>query len=140
LPSKNPPEVVVSSSVRAVQVTETITALAVGGECDLTTAPELAAIAQGVTADGCDLIVDLTDVSFLDASTVRALLESDAAARRHGCMLVVQVDDGAFARRVLAISGADRTLAVAPTLRSAIQLIDEGYPVAASRTSPAATA
>jgi anti-anti-sigma factor len=112
-----------AARVRIVEETDTITALAVEGECDLTTAPVLTEIAQRVIGEGRSLVIDLSDVSFLDVAIVRALLEADAAARKRGCVLVVQLDGSSFAGRVLDITGADRTLATAPSLRAALQFV-----------------
>jgi anti-anti-sigma factor len=111
------------AGVRVVDATDTMTALAVEGECDLTTAPELADIARRFIAEGRNVIVDLSEVEFLDASTVRALLEVDAAARARGCTLVVQLGGSGFVGRVLGITGADRKLATAGSRRAAVELL-----------------
>ena len=91
---------VVAANIRVVRATDTTTALAVEGECDLTTAPGLSD-AQRVIAEGRNLIIDLSDVSFLDASTVRALLDADVAAQQRGCELVVQLGRATFVERAL---------------------------------------
>jgi anti-anti-sigma factor len=109
--------------IRVVQTTDTISALAVEGECDLMTAPSLAEIAQRVLAEGKNLIIDLSEVSFLDAATVRALLDADAAAQARGCELVVQLTRATMVERVLSITGADRRLAIAATRRGAMELM-----------------
>ncbi|MEV7804405.1 STAS domain-containing protein [Microbispora sp. NPDC088329] len=59
--------------------------------------------------------IDLAGVTFLDASGVRALLKSRAAAAKVGCRLTV-VEPGRMARRILEIVGLLETfgLAAAP--------------------------
>jgi anti-anti-sigma factor len=109
--------------VRVVDETDTTTAVVVDGECDLTAAPELTEIARRVIGEGRNLIIDLTDASFIDAATVRTLLTTHAAARERGCDLVVQLGENTFAGRVLSITGADKRLATAVTRRGALQLV-----------------
>ncbi len=121
-----PAEQAAATAVAAISVapaTDTITAVSLEGEWDLTTAPELIAIAQRLTAQGQHLIIDLSEVTFIDASTVRALLEADRLARERGCDLVVQLGGAGFAERVLGITGADRRLATAATRRAALQFV-----------------
>jgi anti-anti-sigma factor len=121
-PVRRAPDVV-AANIRVVRATDTTTALAVEGECDLTTAPGLSDIAQRVIAEGRNLIIDLSDVSFLDASTVRALLDADVAAQQRGCELVVQLGRATFVERVLSITGADRKLVTAATRGAAMALV-----------------
>ena len=121
-----PAEQAAATAAPAISVapaTDTITAVSLEGEWDLTTAPELIAIAQRLTAQGQHLIIDLSKVTFIDASTVRALLEADRLARERGCDLVVQLGGAGFAERVLGITGADRRLATAATRRAALQFV-----------------
>ncbi len=121
-PVRRAPDVA-AANIRVVHATNTTTALAVEGEWDLTTAPGLSDIAQRVIAEGRNLIIDLSDVSFLDASTVRALLDADVAAQQRGCELVVQLGRATFVERVLSITGADRKLATAATRGAALALV-----------------
>ena len=111
-----------AASIRVVHATGSTTAVAVNGECDLTTAPELTRVAQQAIAEGRNVIIDLSEVSFLDVAMVRSLLTAHAAALERGCELVVQLGENTFAERVLSITGADRKLATAVTRRAAMEL------------------
>ncbi len=119
---QEPPETVVGN-IRVVQTNDTMTALAVEGECDLLTAPHLTEMAERVIAEGRDLIIDLSEVEFIDAATVGALLDADAAARARGRELVVQLTEATMVQRVLSITGADRRLTIAVTRRDAMELV-----------------
>ena len=92
------------------------------GRGDPTTAPGLSDIAQRVIAEGRNLIIDLSDVSFLDASTVRALLDADVAAHSAGASSLSS-SAGRRSQNVLSITGADRKLVTAATRGAAMALV-----------------
>lgn len=50
----------------------------VAGELDLATAPELVRVLDGVEAGTTPVQIDLSDVSFIDATGLRALLRAQA--------------------------------------------------------------
>jgi anti-sigma B factor antagonist len=51
--------------------------VSVRGELDASTAPDLADLCHSVHADGTrELVIDLTDTSFLDSSGLRALIDA----------------------------------------------------------------
>lgn len=80
------------------------------GEVDLATAPQLpAAVAQHRDADL--LVVDLTEVTFIDSTGVRMLLEADRHCAGRGSRLIVVVGNGPV-RRVLELCELDDRLAV----------------------------
>jgi len=77
----------------------------VSGEVDLATAPSLAEVLAG--CKGGSVLADLTDVTFMDAAGLNALVAARRYLDRHGASLFVQ---GASARvaRLFEITGLDQ--------------------------------
>ena len=60
----------------------------VRGEIDLATVPALSAALEAAEAgDAPQIVLDLTDVSFIDSSGIAVLLRADARSRRDGARL-----------------------------------------------------
>jgi anti-anti-sigma factor len=60
------------------------------GDLDLGTVPVLSAEVEGLRADGMRrLILDLSDLAFMDSSGLRWILECDAESRQDGFSLAV---------------------------------------------------
>jgi anti-anti-sigma factor len=77
----------------------TATVVRVTGEIDLLTAPDLGAeLAHAIElgrAGDRTVVVDLTEVTFMDSSCVHVLLNGGALAERVGVRLVVRKPQGA---------------------------------------------
>jgi anti-sigma B factor antagonist len=114
-----------AGNIRVVRATDTITALDLDGEFDISTAPELVERVRSVLDQGKHLIINLSDASFIDSSIVHALFTADTEARQHGRVFVLQFGTAARVERVLTISGADKKLLTAPTRADAIDLIHQ---------------
>ena len=64
--------------------------LALAGELDLATAPDLEAMIRSLCGDGaCEIVLDLSQVSFLDSSGLRAILAATTLCEEHSCRLVL---------------------------------------------------
>jgi anti-sigma B factor antagonist len=62
--------------------------LALAGELDLATAPELEAKVSQLCSDGAKAVVlDLRGLTFMDSTGLRALLAAQELCERHGCGL-----------------------------------------------------
>ncbi len=73
--------------------------LRVAGEVDLVTAPRLQGALATACDQGCDVVVDLNGVAFMDSTGLRALLQARELARRLGGSLrLVVAEDGQVAR------------------------------------------
>lgn len=84
------------------------------GDQDAATAPTLCEVVADVLAtDDTDLVVDLRRVTFLDASTVGALLRGRRLFLDRDRRMTVRYPS-AFASRVLDLCGLDDVLAVVP--------------------------
>jgi anti-sigma B factor antagonist len=82
----------------------------VQGEVDLHVSPQVAAELERLEDDGADgIVVDLTEVPFLDSSGIGVLL---AAGKRLGTTRLTVVAPGVPIRRALEITGADQVLHV----------------------------
>jgi anti-sigma B factor antagonist len=86
--------------------------LALSGELDLDCAPMLQALlfAQAESPGVKDLRVDLADVTFLDAATLRVLIRTLHHAQELGRSFTI-VNPSPLASRVLTITGLDTVLA-----------------------------
>src|SRR5262249_2999661 len=86
--------------------------LAISGEIDLSTAPQLSEAI--VSADGCaELWIDLSDVSFMDSTGISALAAARQASHDKRVAFAVICPSGPV-RRVLELSGMDRYLDLYP--------------------------
>lgn len=111
--------------IHVVDATDAITALDLEGEFDVVTAPTLIEHAERVLADGKDLIINLSDATFIDSSIIHALFKADEAAKGAGKAFVLQFGTHAAVERVLSITGTERSLPTAPTRARAIELIEQ---------------
>jgi anti-sigma B factor antagonist len=92
--------------------------VAVAGEVDCSTAPQLAACLDSVLASAPDeLVVDLTEVSFLDSAGLHALVTAYANADRLGVPMRVLVATRAVLRPIQ-VTGLEHVLG--------IELVDAG--------------
>jgi anti-sigma B factor antagonist len=84
------------------------------GELDLSVASDLEKeIIRTIDRAPQGVSIDLTDVSFLDSSSVRALLRASEAADDAGKKLRVSGASG-ITRRVLELTGVDEVLGLEP--------------------------
>jgi anti-sigma B factor antagonist len=85
--------------------------IAVRGELDLATAPELEAALLPDLREGGSALLDLRGLEFMDSTGVRVIVAAHHAAQEHGgtLALVRTAPDGPVAR-VLEISGLDAVL------------------------------
>ncbi len=89
---------------------DTVT-LAVAGELDLETAPKLADRVAGKLADQlATLTLDLSELTFMDSSGLRTLIELDRRAAEAPWSLTLRAPKRAAARTVLHLTGADAAL------------------------------
>jgi len=96
--------------------------VALTGDHDLSTVPDL----QTALADAadCDVIVDLTDTTFIDSAVLGTLLAShrDATAAGRRWSLVVGDGSGAAVQRILELTGLGSVMAVYATREEALQI------------------
>jgi anti-anti-sigma factor len=92
----------------------------VGGELDLYSSPRLTAELGALTADAAEVVLDLTDVTFMDSTALGSILASARLLRDAGGRLSL-VASGASTRKLLALVGVDRVLPVYETAERALE-------------------
>jgi anti-sigma B factor antagonist len=101
-----------SFGIRVLPMQDGIVRVRVIGEVDLCTAPLLEqALARELDA-AVDLLLDLSEVSFIDSSGLHAIVSAARTARGNGGMLVVDSRLPAQARRVIEITRLEELLHV----------------------------
>lgn len=111
--------------VHRVDVTETTSALDLEGEFDLVEAPALFEYAQRLFEHGRNVIVNLSEATFIDSSVIHALFKADAAARASGRVMVLQCNTHAGVERVLSITKTDEKFPTANTRAEAIHIVQQ---------------
>jgi anti-sigma B factor antagonist len=98
--------------------------LAVRGEIDLFTAPELKQVlADSIEAGRIRIIVDLTDTTFLDSTALGVLIGAVKRLRsRDGGLAIVNIDDNIA--KTFEITGLDQIFTIVPTRDEAIEAVD----------------
>jgi anti-sigma B factor antagonist len=98
--------------------------LAVRGEIDLFTAPELKQVlAEAIEGGRIRIIVDLTDTTFLDSTALGVLIGAVKRLRsRDGALAIVNVDDNIA--KTFEITGLDQIFTIVPTRDEAVDAVD----------------
>jgi anti-sigma B factor antagonist len=98
------------------------TEVRVGGEIDMLTAPRLGAyLTRAIDNDPRRLIVDLTDVSFIDSSGLHVLVR---AANRIGTSAFGIITRRDNVLRVFSISGIDRIISIFASIDQAVAALN----------------
>ena len=99
--------------------------VAVRGEIDLFTAPELkSALAEAIEAGRSRIVVDLTETSFLDSTALGVLIGTVKRLRaRDGRLTIVNVDPNIA--KTFEITGLDQIFTIRGTREEAIEALDE---------------
>ncbi|MGZ5310923.1 MAG: STAS domain-containing protein [Solirubrobacterales bacterium] len=108
-----------------------IPVVAVSGEHDLNTAPDLRARLDEVIEQGGPVVIDLSPATFVDSSILGAILDARRRAQGAGIGFAVAQGDGAAAvTRVLEITGLRDELPVHDDVASAGAALGNGKPAA----------
>jgi anti-anti-sigma factor len=110
--------------------TDEIAGLSLAGEFDMANAPQIIEEGERLLADDNQVIVDLSDATFIDASVIHALVRVGAEARKDGRVVVLQLGTAAIVERVIEISNIERVLPRARTRAEAIDTIRQLRPPA----------
>jgi anti-sigma B factor antagonist len=97
--------------------------LAVRGEIDLFTAPELKQVlAESIEAGRIRIIVDLTETTFLDSTALGVLIGAVKRLRsRHGALAMVNVDENIA--KTFEITGLDQIFTIVATRDDAVEAV-----------------
>ena len=108
-------------AIEAASTPEGVVVLGMDGEFDLAAAPALREQLAAARAGGPrGVVVDMTEVTFLDSSALRELLRADAALRADGAPLVLAGLRPPVAR-LLELTRTTGLLTVAPTVGEALR-------------------
>jgi anti-sigma B factor antagonist len=98
--------------------------IAVTGEVDLFTAPEFKErVMAPIAADVGRVVVDLTDATFIDSSSLGVLIGAHRRLRGRGGRLMVACDVTAILK-TFRVTGLDGVFTVAPTVEEALAAPD----------------
>jgi anti-anti-sigma factor len=94
------------------------------GEHDLSTDPSLKDALREAFGGGSKVVVDLSEVEFMDSTVLRALAYGRKEAVEHAeHELVIVAPSGSFASRVLGLTGIDAVIRVYETRTDALAAI-----------------
>ena len=88
-----------------LETSDGVAVLRVEGEIDLLTAPELERALRDGAAAGDTLEADLREVSFIDSTGLRLLLEARDRVTSAGGRLLLRIAQGGAVERLLVLSG-----------------------------------
>jgi anti-anti-sigma factor len=77
--------------------------ISLAGELDLSTAPELDEVLQEAVEHGGAVLIDLTELSFMDSTGIHSFLKAADSLRGRGCLILHGEQDRV--RRVLDLVG-----------------------------------
>jgi anti-sigma B factor antagonist len=98
--------------------------LAVRGEIDLFTAPELKQVlAESIEGGRIRIVVDLTETTFLDSTALGVLIGAVKRLRsRDGALAIVNVDENIA--KTFEITGLDQIFTIVPSRDEAVDAVD----------------
>ncbi len=104
--------------------------VAVRGEIDLFTAPELKQVlAEGIERGRVRIVIDLTDTTFLDSTALGVLIGAVKRLRaRDGALALVNVDENVG--KTFEITGLDQIFTIVGTREEALRAVDPAHDVA----------
>jgi anti-anti-sigma factor len=96
------------------------------GEHDLAANGQLVRTLRSLVRSGDQVIVDLSEVEFIDSSVLNNLVMTDRLARQRGSTLTLQVATAAIVHTALEVTGMLKLLACASTREEAISVARNG--------------
>ena len=117
--------------VKTEQISDDTTVIALSGEVDLYTAPEfkqqlLETIGQGTK----EVVVDLSDTTFIDSTTLGVLVGGVKRLRPNGGRLSLVCTDRNIAK-IFEITGLDKVFPIHGSRDEALQSLSSGEPAQA---------
>jgi anti-sigma B factor antagonist len=111
-------------SIGTQQVGDATHVIALTGEVDLYTAPELKTQMLEVIANGAqDVVVDFTDTTFIDSTTLGVLVGGVKRLREKGGRLSIVCSDRNITK-IFEITGLDRVFTIYPTRAEALERLE----------------
>jgi anti-sigma B factor antagonist len=99
-----------------------VVVVAFEGDVDLQSSPDARKVLLETVGKGLPIMVDLSQVGYIDSSGVASLVESFQAARKAGQdLILISVSEGA--KRVLELARLDKVFTICDTLEDGIAAI-----------------
>ena len=115
-------------SIQTEQVTDARHVISLTGEVDLYTAPELKQeLLEAIGAGAKDVIVDFTDTTFIDSTTLGVLVGGVKRLRPNGGRLSIVCSDRNI-MKIFEITGLDRVFTIYPTRDEALERLETEPP------------
>jgi anti-anti-sigma factor len=112
-----------NGAIRVVPETDAIVTLCLEGDFDLANASTLGDQIDRALVSGNDLILDLSDATFIDSSVINVLVRASKAAVDRKRTMVLQLGTAAIVERVLEVSRIEQVLPRAYDRRAALRII-----------------
>lgn len=103
--------------------TDQVAVLCLEGEFDMANAPQIVEEGERLVADDKQVILDLSDATFIDSSVIDALFRVAGEARKKDRIVVLQLGTAAIVERVIEISSIGRVLPRTSTRTDALDTI-----------------
>jgi anti-anti-sigma factor len=110
------------ATVTTTKVGEDAYILALQGEFDLYSTPRLVAELEALAPDGAEVVLDLTDVTFIDSTALGSILLGARKLREAGGGIAL-VSPAAATTKLLTMVGIDRVVPVYETNERALEYL-----------------
>ena len=109
--------------IRVVPERDGIVAICLEGEFDLANTPALSDQIGSLLGAGNDVILDLSEATFIDSSVINVLARASRAADEGGQTMVLQIGTAALVERILEIVSIEQVLPRANDRQEAVRII-----------------
>lgn len=114
-----------AGSIRVVRETDGILAVCLEGEFDLANAPTLVDQIDLALETGKDLVLDLSEATFIDSSVINVMMRASKAAGERQQTMVLQLGTAAIVERALEIARIELVLTRAHDRQEAVRTIQK---------------
>lgn len=114
-----------AGTIRVVRETDGILAVCLEGEFDLANAPTLVDQIDLALETGKDLVLDLSEATFIDSSVINVLMRASKAAGERQQTMVLQLGTAAIVERALEIARIELVLTRAHDRQEAVRIIQK---------------
>ena len=112
-------------TIRPVAETEHVVAVCLEGELDRTNVAALDAAIDRALRSGNDLILDMSEATFIDSSVIQSVVRAAQSAERTRQAIVLQLGTAAIVERVLEIVKIEEVLPRAHDRQEALRVIQQ---------------
>lgn len=121
--SEHPP-----GAIRLVDETEHVVAVCLEGDLDRTNVAALDAAIERALQPGNDLIVDMSEATFIDSSVLQSVVRAAQSAGRRQQAIVLQLGTAALVERILEIVQIEEVLPRVHDRQEALRVIQREPP------------